>query len=150
MIKASRIGHASFDTPDLDRAVAYYTQVNGLVLHAKDRSQAFLASKTGLLTIALERGDAANLRRLSFEVSPHADFSDIAKNLAEDGVKCDRLSDAVPGISKMLAFNDPTGTTIELFTEWSYLGAHHQALGAGPLKLGHIARVVEDPKAMAD
>ena len=150
MIKASRVGHASFDTPDLDRAIAYYTEVNGLVLHAKGRSQAFLASKTGLLTIALERGDAATLRRISFEVSPHADFSEIAKNLAEHGVKCDRLSDAVPGIGKVLAFSDPTGTTIELFTEWNYLGAHHQALGAGPLKLGHIARVVEDPKAMAE
>jgi catechol 2,3-dioxygenase-like lactoylglutathione lyase family enzyme len=150
MIKASRVGHASFETPDLDRAIAYYTEVNGLVLHAKGQSQAFLASKTGLLTIALERGDAANLRRISFEVSPHADFNDIAKKLAEDGVKCERRSDAVPGIGKMLAFSDPTGTTIELFTEWNYLGAHHQALGAGPLKLGHIARVVEDPKAMAE
>jgi catechol 2,3-dioxygenase-like lactoylglutathione lyase family enzyme len=65
-------------------------------------------------------------------------------------VKCDRLSDAVPGIGKMLAFSDPTGTTIELFTEWNYLGAHHQVLGAGPLKLGHIAREVEDPKALAE
>jgi catechol 2,3-dioxygenase-like lactoylglutathione lyase family enzyme len=150
MIKASRVGHASFETPDLDRAIAYYTEVNGLVLHAKSQSQAFLASKTGLLSIALERGGAANLQRISFEVSPHADLSDIAMTLAQDGVKCELLSDAVPGIGKMLAFSDPTGTTIELFAEWNYLGAHHQALGAGPLKLGHIAREVEDPKALAE
>ena len=31
-----------------------------------------------------------------------------------------------------------------------YLGSHHQVFGAGPLKLGHIAYVVEDPKTMAD
>jgi catechol 2,3-dioxygenase-like lactoylglutathione lyase family enzyme len=150
MIKASRVGHASFETPDLDRAIAYYTEVSGLVLHAKSQSQAFLASKTGLLSIALERGDAANLKRISFEVSPHADLSDIAMKLAQDGVKCEPLSDAVPGIGKMLAFSDPTGTIIELFTEWNYLGAHHQVLGAGPLKLGHIAREVEDPRALAE
>lgn len=150
MIKASRVGHASFETPDLDRAIAYYTEVNGLVLHAKSQSQAFLASKTGLLSIALDRGGAANLQRISFEVAPHADLSDIATTLAQDGVKCELLSDAVPGIGKMLAFSDPTGTTIELFAEWNYLGAHHQALGAGPLKLGHIAREVEDPKALAE
>jgi catechol 2,3-dioxygenase-like lactoylglutathione lyase family enzyme len=36
MIKPSRVGHATFETPDLDRAIAYYTDVNGLVLSAKE------------------------------------------------------------------------------------------------------------------
>jgi hypothetical protein len=27
MIKLSRVGHATFETPDLDRAIAYYTDV---------------------------------------------------------------------------------------------------------------------------
>ena len=36
MIRVSRVGHAMFETPDLDRAIAYYTEVNGLVLSAKD------------------------------------------------------------------------------------------------------------------
>jgi len=56
----------------------------------------------------------------------------------------------MPGIGNVLAFEDPNRTTIELFTEWSYLGSHHQVFGAGPLKLGHVARFVENPKAMAD
>jgi catechol 2,3-dioxygenase-like lactoylglutathione lyase family enzyme len=59
-------------------------------------------------------------------------------------------SDSVPGIGKVLAFEDPKGTTIELFQDWSYLGAHHQVIGAGPLKLGHIAYTVPDPQAIAD
>ena len=150
MIKASRVGHATFETPDLDRAIAYYTDVNGLVLNAKDKNRAFLASKTGLLTIALEQGGEENLKRLSFEVSPNANFADMAKRLSADGVKSEVHSDTVPGIGKVLAFDDPKGTTIELFTRMEYLGSHHQVLGAGPLKLGHIAYVVEDPKAMAD
>jgi len=150
MIKASRIGHATFETPDLDRAISYYTEVNGLVLNAKDRCRAFLASKTGLLTIALEHGGAANLRRIAFEVSPHADLADVAKKLTDAGVNCGMRGDAVPSIAKMVTFDDPTGTTIELFTEWNYLGSHHQVLGAGPLKLGHVARVVDDPKATAE
>src|SRR5262249_881195 len=118
MIKASRVGHATFETPDLDRAIAYYTEVNGLALYAKNENSAFLASKIGLLHIALERGGAENLRRLSFEVSPHAHFADMAKKLTEAGVSCDTRSDAVPGIGKMLVFDDPIGTKIELFTEW--------------------------------
>jgi len=150
MIKLSRLGHATFETPDLDKAIAYYTEVNGLVLNAKDKSRAFLASKIGLLTIALQQGSEQKLKRLSFEASPNADFADMAKKLSADGVQSEVRSDAVPGIGKVLASDDPMGTTIELFKEWQYLGSHHQVFGAGPLKLGHIAYVVEDPKTMAD
>jgi catechol 2,3-dioxygenase-like lactoylglutathione lyase family enzyme len=150
MINARRVGHATFETPDLDRAIAYYTEVNGLVLSAKDKSRAFLASKTGLLSIALEHGAEQSLKRLSFEVSPNADFADMAKKLSADGLNSEMRSDALPGVGKMLTFDDPVGTTIELFADWQYLGSHHQVFGAGPLKFGHIACVVEDPKAMAD
>lgn len=150
MIKARRVGHATFETPDLDRAIAYYTHVNGLVLSARDKGRAYLASKTGLLSIVLEQGREENLRRLSFEIAPNADFADMARMLSADGVKSEMRSDAVPGIGNVLALADPAGTAIELFTEWTYLGSHHQVLGAGPLKFGHIARAVEDPKAMAD
>jgi catechol 2,3-dioxygenase-like lactoylglutathione lyase family enzyme len=150
MIKLSRVGHATFETPDLDKAIAYYTDVNGLVLNVKDKSRAFLASKIGPLTIALQQGSEQKLKRLSFEVAPNADIADMAKRLSADGVQSEVRSDEVPGIGKVLAFDDPIGITIELFTEWQYLGSHHQVFGAGPLKLGHIAFVVEDPKAMAD
>jgi catechol 2,3-dioxygenase-like lactoylglutathione lyase family enzyme len=30
MIQARRIGHATFETPDLDKAIDYYTQITGL------------------------------------------------------------------------------------------------------------------------
>jgi catechol 2,3-dioxygenase-like lactoylglutathione lyase family enzyme len=150
MITPRRVGHATFETPDLDKALAYYIEVNGLVLNSRDKDRAYLASKTGLLTIALEKGPDAGLRRISFEVSPKADVADMAKKLSTDGIKSELRSDPVPGIGKVLAFNDPKGTTIELFQEWKYLGAHHQCFGAGPLKLGHIAYVVEDPQAIAD
>ena len=54
----------------------------------------------------------------------------MAKTLAAFGVNCETRSDAVPGIGNMLFFADPAGTTIELFTDWSNLGSHHQVLGA--------------------
>ncbi len=150
MIRPRRVGHATFETPDLDRAIDYYTGVAGLVLSAKEKDRAFLASKTGLLTIALEQGREENLKRISFEVVPNADFGELAKALAADGVKSEMRNDSVPGIGKVLAFNDPKGTTIELFSEWSYLGSHHQVIGVGLLKLGHIAYTVNDPQAIAD
>jgi len=150
MIKASRIGHATFETRDLARSISYYTDVNGLAVNAKDKRSAFLVSKTGLLTVALELGGEEGLKRIAFEVSPHMDYADMVKRLSAEGIASEVRSDAIPGIGRVLTFNDPMGTTIELFGDWTYLGSHHQVLGAGPLKLGHIARVVEDPQAMAD
>ena len=103
MIKLSRLG--TFETPDVDKAIAYYTQVNGLVLDTKEHDRAFLASKTGLLT-TLEQGGEPKLERLLFEVSPSADFTDIARKLSADGVQSEVRSDSFLGIRKVLAFND--------------------------------------------
>jgi catechol 2,3-dioxygenase-like lactoylglutathione lyase family enzyme len=150
MINAKRVGHATFETPDLEKAIAYYTDVNGLVLSGREKGRAFLASKTGLLSIVLDQGGAAALKRLAFEVSPNADFSEMARQLSSAGVRSELQTDTVPGIGKVLAFDDPAGTRIELFSQWTYLGSHHQVHGAGPLKFGHIARVVDDPKTMAE
>jgi len=49
-----------------------------------------------------------------------------------------------------LSFQDPKGTEIELFREWSYLGNHEQVVGVGALKLGHVAFVTPEPKTLAE
>jgi len=150
MIKLLRIGHATFETPDLAKAVDYYTQVAGLALAGRETGRAFLATKIGQLAIELQEGAQARCSKLSFEVAPNADFADLQKNLSGHGVKSELRSDSVPGQPKVLTFQDPKGTTIELFNQWSYLGNQEQVVGVGPLKLGHVAFTVPDPKATAD
>jgi catechol 2,3-dioxygenase-like lactoylglutathione lyase family enzyme len=150
MIQARRLGHATFETPDLEKAIAYYTHVNGLVVAAREKNRAFLATKIGQLAIQLDLGKDARCTKLSFEVAPSANFGDMSRGLASHGIKSDQRSDAIPGLPKVLAFQDPKGTTIELFSHWSFLGADHQVMDAGPLKFGHIAFVVPDPKAFAE
>ena len=56
----------------------------------------------------------------------------------------------MPGIGKVLKFKDPKGTTIELFSEWSYLGTHHQVIGVGPFKFGHVAFIVDDAEKITE
>jgi catechol 2,3-dioxygenase-like lactoylglutathione lyase family enzyme len=150
MIKVRRIGHATFETPDLDRQIEYYTQVNGLALAAREKNRAFLATKSGLLVVQLERADHARCAKISFEVAPNEDFADMARRLSADGIKSEQRSDAIPGIPKVLAFQDPKGTTIEVYSEWSFLGRDHPVAGVGPLKLGHVAFQVLDPQAITD
>ncbi len=145
MIKPRRIGHATFETPDLPRLVDYYTEVMGLVLAETDKDRAFLTTKVGQLAIQINKGDAERCTTLSFEVAPDSDFGALARELEKDGVKSELRNNSVPGIGPVLTFKDNKGTTIALFKEWSYLGKHLQHHGVGPLKLGHIAWVVENP-----
>jgi catechol 2,3-dioxygenase-like lactoylglutathione lyase family enzyme len=150
MIKPRRIGHATFETPDLDRMIDYYTEVVGLVLAERENGRAFLATKVGQLAIQLNKGEAERGIMLSFEVAPHSDFGELARELEKDGIKSDLRNDSAPGIGQILTFKDNKGTTIALFKEWSYLGKHLQHHGVGPLKLGHVAWVVEDPAKTAE
>src|SRR5262252_6446899 len=150
MIQARRIGHATFETPDLERAIDYYTQVNGLVLAERETDRAFLASKIGQLVVRLDRGASAQCTGLSFEVAPNADFAAMSRFLREQGIACELSNDSLPGVGKVLRFKDPKGTAIELFSQWSYLGHHHQAIGVGPLKLGHVAFFVDDARKITE
>src|SRR3954468_23198467 len=104
MIQVSRLGNASFSTPDLDRQVDYYSNVLGLRIVARERDRAFLACRTGLEAIALERGAEVALRRLSFQVAPGSDFSAIAQQLGALGIKSERRSGISPGIADALVF----------------------------------------------
>jgi catechol 2,3-dioxygenase-like lactoylglutathione lyase family enzyme len=149
VIKARRIGHATFETPDLERMIDYYTRVIGLVLAERQKDRAFLTSRTGLLAIQLNKGDAARCSMVSFEVAPDSDFGAMARDLAKNNIRSETRNDSIPGIGPVITFKDDNGTEIALFKEWSCLGKQAQYLGVGPFKLGHIAFVANDPQKMA-
>src|SRR5215510_10379969 len=142
MIQARRIGHATFETPDLERAIDYYKEITDVVLAEREPGRAFLASKLGQLVVQLEEGSNAQCIGLSFEVAPESDFDAMRRWLTEQGIASELSNDSIPGIGKVLKFKDPKGTNIELFSQWSYLGKHHQVIGVGPYKLGHVAFIV--------
>ena len=144
MIKVRRIGHATFETPDLEKQIEHFTQVTGLVVAAREKDRALLATKLGQLVVQLKKGEAARCAKLAFQVAPDSDFKGLARALSEDGIKSDLRSDDLPGTPKLLAFEDNKGTTIEVFTEWDYLTPNQQVVGIGPIKLGHCAFVVPD------
>ena len=150
MIKMLRLGHASFETPDIEKAIEHHTQIIGLSLVARERDRAFLATRTGQLAVELTRGPRAECSKLSFEVPANADFADIRRELQSHGVASEERGDSVPGLSKVLSFKDPKGTSIELFRDWSYVGNQQQVVGVGALKLGHIAFIVPEPKVLAE
>ena len=150
MIKVRRIGHATFETADLAKMIDYHTQVTGLTVASQDADRAFLASRTGQLAVELRRADHAKCSGLCFEVAADEDFADMARRLTALGIKSDLRNDTAPGLGKVLAFEDPKGTTIEVFNEWKSLARNQPFNGVGVLKLGHLAFCVDDPKAISE
>ena len=150
MIKVTRIGHATFETPDLERQIDYFTNVIGLVLAERDAGHAYLATRVGDLAVQLDKGDASRCSRLSFQAAPGTDFGELRRGLAAEGVSCDLRADPSPGIPEAMSFADPKGTMIDVFTSAQPFDRKGPAAGIGPLKLGHLAFCVEDPKLFAD
>ncbi len=109
MVKLRRIGHATFETPDLDRMIDYYTEVLGLVLVEREKDRAFLATQVGLLAIQLNKADAERGTMLSFEVAPNSDFGALARELEKDGIKSELRNDSIPGIGQVLTFQGQQG-----------------------------------------
>jgi len=148
VIQVRRLGHASFSTPDLEAQVAYYAEVLGLHVIERDKDRAFLACRTGLEAIALERGAEVALRRLAFQVAPGSDLAALARDLGEMGIKSERRSGSSPGIAEALAFTDIKGTLIELFVDYQFAADDGAQAVITPLKLGHVAYRVTDVQAV--
>jgi catechol 2,3-dioxygenase-like lactoylglutathione lyase family enzyme len=150
MIKVTRIGHATFETPDLDRQIDYFTNVVGLVLAERAGDRAWLATRVGDLAVQLDKGDASRCSRLSFQAAAATDFNELRRSLEAEGLRCDLRADPSPGIPQAISFADPKGTMVDVFTTARPLAAKAASAGIGPIKLGHLAFCVEDPKFFAD
>jgi len=150
MIQTRRIGHATFETPDLDKAIDHLTTIVGLVLAEREKDRAYLASKIGMLSIALERAPHARCTRLSFEVAADTDLAAVSRRLTDAGIASERRNDTAPGLSEVLTLTDPKGTAIDLFSQWRTVGPPVDVAGASAIKLGHVAFIHSDPQEMAD
>ena len=144
MIQVRRLGHATLTTPDLDRAVDYFSEVVGLSVIERAPKRAFLASRQGLEAIALEPGPPNALARLSFQVAPGSDLSALVRTLAEEGIRSERRSGISPGVADAVVFADPKGTLVELFADYAFAAEDRRPPGIVTLKLGHVAYRVKD------
>ncbi len=116
----------------------------GLIVTERDKNRAFLATRTGLEAICLERGERSDLTRLSFQVAPDADFNAYARQLSEHGIRSEMRNGISPGAARALVFTDVKGTVIELYSEYTFAKDDGAQTAITPLKLGHVAHRVSD------
>src|SRR5690349_5587306 len=102
MINVKRFGHATFETPDLDRQIDYFTEIAGLVLAERENGRAYLATKLGDLVVQLEKAEHSKCARLAFQVAPDTEFDEIRRGIEAEGLGSQTRNDPSPGISRML------------------------------------------------
>jgi catechol 2,3-dioxygenase-like lactoylglutathione lyase family enzyme len=139
VIRVRRIAHATFETPEVERQIAYYTNVLGLALVEREQGAAYLASTLDHHSVVLKEGPAAQCTRLSFQVAPGTDIGELQRQLSGHGIKSERRSAPAPSIREFISFQDPKGTGIDVFTEYETSRQDFQSTGIVPLKLGHVA-----------
>ncbi len=144
MIKAKRLGHITFSTPDIERQLDYYRTVLGLTLVDRSKNRAILATRQGQEAIVLEHGDTARLLNLSFELAPDSDLSAVQAALNAEGIKTERKETLTPGVSTAISFKDPKGTGVDVFTNYTFAPEDPTPSTLTPLKLGHVADRVMD------
>lgn len=144
MIKVKRISHATFETPDLERQTDYYLGVVGLVPLEKTKDRVLLVSRLGDISVIVQRGAAPSLTKIAFQVAPHDELPALAKTLAADGIAASIDNVSLPGIERLLRFEDPKGTTIEVFNEARAAAPVSEPSAVGPTKLGHISFMMPD------
>jgi catechol 2,3-dioxygenase-like lactoylglutathione lyase family enzyme len=150
MIRVKKIAHATYETPDLERQVQYYTEVLGLTVTDKDKDTTYLASTIDHHSVVLRKGDHARCTRLGFQVGPDDDLGAFQKQTEAHGIKTTRKNDPEPTIAEMIAFEDPKGTVMEVFKRGAFAGQRFPSKGIVPHKLGHVAFFVKDVKKLTD
>src|SRR6185312_16897564 len=105
MIQVHRLGHATFETPDVQRQSDYYAEVMGLQAQ-RDGKRAILLSALGEEVVIFNPGTVARCTNIALQVAPDTEFSRIDASLREHGAKTERRSDITPNLSAALVFTD--------------------------------------------
>ncbi len=151
MIQTKRLGHAAFEADDVEQLVAYYRDVIGFSIAERGGDGAtYLSSGTEHQTVAIYPGRERRLRHIGLMLAPDASLDQAANALTDAGVESTLKSDAEPGISRLLEFDDPEGNTVQLYTEVSETAPTFDGAGIRPQKLGHICLRASDVPNLAD
>jgi catechol 2,3-dioxygenase-like lactoylglutathione lyase family enzyme len=150
MIRVRKIAHASYEMPDVDKQVEYYTEILGLTLVDRDEEAAYLASTVDHHSVVLRKGAEAKCVRIGFEIAPDDDLDAFEQQVRGKGIKTERKKDPEPTIGDAVTFADPKGTVMEVFKRGEFTGQRFQAKGVVPHKLGHVAFHVTEVKKVTD
>ena len=150
MINAKRFGHATFETPDIERQIDYFTEIAGLVMAERRKGAPTSRPSSATSWFSSKPVSTHAAPNWHSKSRPTTDFDDIRSGIEAEGLRCRSCNDPAPGIPQMFEFDDPKGTVCELFAVQMPICQQQPVAGIGPIKLGHLAFVVPEPKEYAE
>lgn len=147
MSGVKQIGYATFETPDIERAVAYYAQYLGLTEIVRDGKTVFLACPSDFYSVVLRQGSSAAVTRLALQLAPDADLDGFAAELKAKGVAVRKQTDTGPYTPATLTVTDPSGLEVDLLATRVVTDQRPHNAGVVPRKLGHTAFFTPDIRA---
>jgi catechol 2,3-dioxygenase len=120
-----RLAHVDVRTPDLELSTAYYTQVLGLQLTARDDQHAYLKAwdEEDHHSLRLRYDNRIGLDKFTFRVEREDDLHDLERKLEAYGCHVERISRGESvGQGESIRFEIPSGQTMELVWELERVG----------------------------
>lgn len=153
-----RLSHAEVRVPDLELALAYYTEVVGLIETDRQDDRAYLKAWDEQQHHSLILSSAATygLDSLGFKVETADDLDELAVRLVRAGVTPEHHGpgDLGPGSGRTVRFTAPSGHTIDLVHGMAQVGnnlplhnpppAPDNLVGMAPPRIDHIFLMCED------
>jgi catechol 2,3-dioxygenase len=159
-----RLSHAEVRVPDLELALAYYTEVVGLIETTRDGDRAFLKGwdEHQHHSLILKSAPTYGLESLGFKVHEASDLDDLAAKVDQAGIETTRhaAGDLGPGSGDTVRFRAPSGHTVDLVHGMDQVGNAMPLLnppigpdnltGMAPPRLDHIFLMAEDVDGVTD
>lgn len=147
MLQVIRVVGSHLNTPDIEKATAYYTEVMGLsVVEKADNGNAYISVGADHNNLVFVPSNERGLKTLLYEIDTEYSLQEVVSYYKQNGIHAEVKTDAEPGISELVEITDPDGNTINLFRESKKVGVGYKHDGIVPNKLGHIALNVKDVK----
>jgi len=150
MIRVRKIAHASYEVPDVEQQVEYYTDIVGLSVVDRNKEAAYLASTLDHHSVVLRKGSETKCVRIGFELGADDDLNAFEQQVSAKDIKTERKKDPEPTIADVVTFPDPKGTIMEVFKRGAFSGQRFPTKGVVPHKIGHVAFHVTEVKKVTD
>jgi catechol 2,3-dioxygenase-like lactoylglutathione lyase family enzyme len=143
-----RIGYVDLVTSAMPEALAYYTDIIGAkAVQRGDAGAQYMSLGLYHHDIVLRPEAAGASSVIGYQTRAGLSLSDLALRLGDLGLATQKLSDARPGISKLLQVS-VGGHTFQFFDEIAAPAPGFSNVGIAPNRIGHVALISPEAKQL--
>jgi catechol 2,3-dioxygenase len=152
-----RLSHVDVTVTDLDLATAYYTEVMGMLVTARDDNAVYLKcwDEEDHHSLKLVYAPRVGFEKMSFKVEREDDLSDLENAVAKYGFPVERISRGESvGQGESIRFQTPSGHVMELVHDVEVVGSMMPKInppvmieglqGIAPPRMDHVLVTAEE------